>query len=112
MEQQVLQDLIHLTGYTDADAQTLSNVSATTQQWKEEVTQAFYDMLYDYSSTAKVFRDGERPAGPQSCGKPRSYCGHSPCTTKPRPAPRLHCALPLSAPPVAQKPDDHDSAST
>jgi hypothetical protein len=61
-EQQVLQDLIHLTGYTDADAQTLNSVSATTQQWKEEVTQAFYDMLYGYSSTANVFRDGERLA--------------------------------------------------
>ena len=62
MEQQTLQDLIHLTGYTSADAETLSAVTATTQAWKEEITQLFYNTLYGYTSTSKVFREGERPA--------------------------------------------------
>ena len=60
--EQVLNDLIKLTGYSDKDAQILHKVSGTTQAWTEEVTQAFYDTLYGYPSTAAVFKEGERPA--------------------------------------------------
>lgn len=62
MEQQVLQDLIYLTGYTDEDAATLKAVWDTTQAWKEEMTQLFYDTLYSYTATKAVFREGERPS--------------------------------------------------
>ena len=60
--EQVLNDLIRLTGYSDKDPQTLRDVADTTQAWMEEITQAFYDTLYGYSSTAVVFKEGERPS--------------------------------------------------
>ena len=56
-------------------------------------------------------RVGVRSA-PHSAGKPRSYCGHSPCTTKPSPAPGPHWRRPLASPSREQKPGDQDRAST
>ena len=51
----------------------------------------------------------------QYSGKPRSYCGHSPCTTKEN-GRSLHWACERSALPrssaASQKDGDQDSAST
>src|SRR4051794_4871342 len=57
-------------------------------------------------------REGERPAGPQSEGKPLSYCGHRPCTTKPNAEPASHCERCFSAPVVSQNPGDHERERT
>ncbi len=49
----------------------------------------------------------------QNSGKPRSYCGHSPCTTNEYGRPP-HCSfggVPRS-PAASQNDGDHDSAST
>lgn len=59
--EQVLKDLIQLTGYTDKDRQILQATAEITQAWTEEVTQHFYDTLYGYDATKAVFREGERP---------------------------------------------------
>jgi len=64
--QDVVQDLIQLTGYTEKDAAVLRQYAAHTAPWEEAITQAFYDMLYGYGRTAAVFRDGERPAREQT----------------------------------------------
>lgn len=60
--EQVLQDLIQLTGYTPEDAQTLKAVADKTAVWTDEITQAFYDTLYGHGRTAAVFKAGERPS--------------------------------------------------
>jgi hypothetical protein len=59
--EQVLQDLIALTGLTEEDYRTLQAYSAQTQKWTDELTQAFYDTLYGYIPTSHIFREGERP---------------------------------------------------
>lgn len=60
--EQVLQDLITLSGLTEQDYQTLKEVAPQTQAWADEFTQAFYDTLYGYAPTSHIFREGERPA--------------------------------------------------
>ena len=60
--QKILNDLITLVGYTEADAQTLRAVSGQTQLWATAVSTAFYDTVYAYPPTAAVFQKGERPA--------------------------------------------------
>ncbi len=60
--QKVLQDLITLTGYSEEDAQVLRETAPITQAWAEGFAQAFYDLLFSYEPTAKVFHPGERPA--------------------------------------------------
>jgi hypothetical protein len=57
----ILNNLIALTGFTDQDPQTLRAVADKTAVWQEEMTQVFYDTLYGYKATAAVFREGERP---------------------------------------------------
>ncbi len=58
----ILNDLITLVGYTEADAQVLRAVSSQTQPWATAVATAFYDTVYGYAPTAAVFKEGERPA--------------------------------------------------
>ncbi len=58
----VLETMLKLTGYTPQDAQTLAETYEVTSQWAEELTQAFYDLLFSYPPTAAVFKPGERPA--------------------------------------------------
>lgn len=59
--EQVLADLKELTGMTDADYQTLKDVTPQLQAWIPELTQHFYDTLYGYAPTSHVFKPDERP---------------------------------------------------
>ncbi|NJP06117.1 MAG: hypothetical protein HC837_11105 [Chloroflexaceae bacterium] len=59
--EQILRDMIALTGLEQQDYDILQLSHSYTQQWVEEFTQVFYETLYGYESTAKVFREGERP---------------------------------------------------
>ena len=61
-DNQVLAQLLHLTGVTEEDFATLKRTSHITQQWVDDFTQAFYDILFSYKPTAAVFKEGERPA--------------------------------------------------
>lgn len=63
---QILNDLITLTGYTNADAQILEEVADQTEAWGPMIATAFYDTLYGYESTSPVFKDGERPTREKS----------------------------------------------
>ena len=60
--ERILNDLITLVGYTEADAQTLRTVSSETQLWGKEIAAVFYDTVYGYAPTTAVFKEGERPA--------------------------------------------------
>jgi len=62
MKEQVLAQLIHLTGLTENDFVILKKSASKTQKWVDDFTLAFYDILFAYKPTAEVFRDGERPA--------------------------------------------------
>lgn len=63
---QILNNLITLTGYTDADAQILHGVAEKTVAWGPMIATAFYDTLYGYESTSPVFKKGERPTREKS----------------------------------------------
>jgi hypothetical protein len=59
--EQTLEDLMQLTGLTEADYDILKGVAEHTQQWKDVLTAHFYDTLYGYAPTSHVFKPGERP---------------------------------------------------
>ncbi|MEI6043444.1 MAG: protoglobin domain-containing protein [Chloroflexota bacterium] len=59
--EQVVRDLVALTGFSAQDSQILRENAAHLQQWTDELTKVFYDTLYAYPRTAQVFVDGERP---------------------------------------------------
>ncbi len=59
--EKVLRDLMVLTGFSKDDALVLRETADVTLGWKDEFAQAFYDLLFSYPPTAKVFRKGERP---------------------------------------------------
>ena len=58
---QILNDLITLVGYTEADAQILRDVASQTRPWGATIATVFYDTVYAYEPTAAVFKKGERP---------------------------------------------------
>lgn len=62
----ILNDLITLVGYTDADAQILRDVADQTRPWGLTVATVFYDTVYAYETTAAVFKEGERPVREKS----------------------------------------------
>ncbi len=62
----ILRDLITLTGFSKEDALILRETADVTLPWVDELAQAFYDLLFSYEPTAKVFREGERPARERS----------------------------------------------
>jgi len=62
---QALQHLFVLTGYSDKDPEILASHRETAHQWTETIVQVFYDTLFTYEPTAKVFSEGERPAREQ-----------------------------------------------
>ncbi len=49
-----------LTGYSEADAQLLAKHAPTTTPWIGEFVNAFYETLFAYEPTRKVFKDNER----------------------------------------------------
>lgn len=60
--EQIINDLIVLTKFSNQDAQLLQQHAPKLQSWGEELVKEFYDTLYGYESTGKVFREGEREA--------------------------------------------------
>ncbi len=58
---ELFQNLIDLTGISDRDRLTLNNAANQTQQWADEFVKMFYDILFAYSPTRALFREGERP---------------------------------------------------
>jgi hypothetical protein len=60
--EQIVKDLITLTNFSDQDVQLLQQHAPKLQSWGEELVKEFYDTLYGYESTGKVFREGERAA--------------------------------------------------
>ncbi|MCX8049332.1 MAG: protoglobin domain-containing protein [Methylohalobius sp.] len=61
-----LADLVELSGFSEQDAKLLASYYLTTSQWTEEIVQTFYEALFAYEPTAKVFQDGERAAREQT----------------------------------------------
>jgi hypothetical protein len=59
--EQILEDLLVISGLLDEDCQILRQNTQYTQKWVDAVVKEFYDTLYGYTNTAKVFREGERP---------------------------------------------------
>jgi hypothetical protein len=59
--EQILQDLITLTGLSEQDYQVLSEYADITQKWADEIVKEFYDTLFGHKPTSEVFREGERP---------------------------------------------------
>lgn len=65
--EQSLAALVTLSGFSEQDNHTLASYYSTTSQWTEEIVQVFYDALFAYEATAKVFRGSdERPAREQT----------------------------------------------
>lgn len=58
--QEVLKNLIRLTGLSAQDYLTLRQTMAQTQLWADEFVTGFYDLLFSYEPTARVFKNGER----------------------------------------------------
>lgn len=64
----IFADLQVLTGISEEDYQTISAHSELTQSWIDDVVKAFYDTLFSYENTLKVFPKGkaERPEREQT----------------------------------------------
>lgn len=58
--EQTLKDLMTLTGLSTQDYNILRNNASQTQQWADEIVKIFYDTLFNYAPTAKIFKKGER----------------------------------------------------
>lgn len=61
-QESAFKDLVVLTGFSEADVETLKAAAAALQPWSEEITQIFYNTLYSHEPTRAAFREGERPA--------------------------------------------------
>jgi hypothetical protein len=64
--QESFRDLQQLTGFTPEDGKVLATHQDTLRQWVKEMVTMFYDTLFGYANTAKVFHEGERPAREQT----------------------------------------------
>jgi hypothetical protein len=64
--QEAFRDLQVLTGFTPEDDKVLAAYHDTLQQWIKEIVTMFYDTLFAYENTVKVFQEGERPAREQT----------------------------------------------
>ncbi len=60
MNTKVYEEMRVLCGYTAADAELLAKHAAITKPWIPEFVTTFYDTVFDYEPTRKVFKDGER----------------------------------------------------
>ncbi|MCA9940696.1 MAG: hypothetical protein KC418_18795 [Anaerolineales bacterium] len=58
---ETLQTLITLTGLSDDDYRFLKESADITQEWVDDVITEFYDTLFGYEPTTRVFKPGERP---------------------------------------------------
>lgn len=60
--EELLNYLTTLTQFSEKDLAVLQQHSSLTSQWADEAVKLFYDTLFGYEPTAKVFRENERPA--------------------------------------------------
>ncbi|RMF54522.1 MAG: hypothetical protein D6748_16310 [Calditrichaeota bacterium] len=58
----ILKNLITLTGASKKDFEVLREFSPILEEWEKDVVKIFYDTLFEYEPTAKVFQKNERPA--------------------------------------------------
>jgi hypothetical protein len=56
---EVLNDLATLTGLSKKDFQILQETASETQTWGAEIADAFYEVLFSYEPTARVFAGRE-----------------------------------------------------
>ena len=59
--EEILQHYHTLTGLGDKDYEILAKYKETLSKWKDEVVKDFYDTLFNYEPTKKIFHEGERP---------------------------------------------------
>ncbi|NPA80210.1 MAG: hypothetical protein GXO29_04075 [Thermotogae bacterium] len=57
---EILKDFEAISGPIEPYAQVLRKYAEKLQEWDDFFAKAFYDRLYSYEGTAKVFREGER----------------------------------------------------
>jgi hypothetical protein len=65
----ILTDLITLTRLSESDYQVLRDHQAQTQLWGSDIVKEFYDTLYAYERTAKIFKEGERQTRETALGQ-------------------------------------------
>jgi len=65
----ILTDLITLTRLSESDYQVLRDHQAQTQLWGNDIVKEFYDTLYAYERTAKIFKEGERQTRETALGQ-------------------------------------------
>ncbi|RMF54523.1 MAG: hypothetical protein D6748_16315 [Calditrichaeota bacterium] len=61
MDDQILENLIQLTGLSEEDFQILREFAPHTNSWSTDIIPKFYDLLFGYAPTAKLFHQQERP---------------------------------------------------
>ncbi len=59
--EEILEHYTVLTGIKDEDYKTLAEHKDKLATWKDEVVKDFYDTLFNYEPTKKIFHEGERP---------------------------------------------------
>jgi hypothetical protein len=60
MIQRTIEDLVNLIGISHQDEIILKNSSSETFKWADEFVEFFYDTLFSYEPTARIFKEGER----------------------------------------------------
>lgn len=58
----ILKNLETIIGLSADDVEIIKEAAPKLAEWGPAVVQLFYDTLYAYEPTAKVFKEGERPA--------------------------------------------------
>ncbi len=59
--EEILKHYQVLTGLNDKDYEVLSKNKEILASWKDMVVKDFYDTLFSYEPTKKIFKEGERP---------------------------------------------------
>ncbi len=57
----ILEHFYRLTGLSEKDFEVLNSHKDKLSEWIDEVVKDFYDTLFSYEPTAKMFREDERP---------------------------------------------------
>jgi len=57
---EVLQNLLQLTGFSDDDSQILQKARSEIQKWEAGIVKVFYDTLYNYQPTSRLLGDKQR----------------------------------------------------
>jgi len=58
--EEILKHYEVLTGLDEKDFETLAKYKDKLSSWKDEIVKDFYDTLFSYEATKKIFKEGER----------------------------------------------------